>query len=154
MIPEEDAAIEEPDDRPVWPRMVATVVVAAVLGLAFIVWLDSDPVVELEDDLIAAFDEQWDRDSNPSWCAQGCSATDHEWHTDQTLAEAREAVEAIAAERGVPAEFESVSDEAGIMTLGDDVVIEVGITTSAWPSASPEATGTAVWFTSVTVFDE
>ncbi len=154
MIPEEAATEEEQEPRPVWPRLVAVLVLAGLLFAAVMVWSDSDPFLDMEEDLAAAFDERWERSSDPSWCADGCSATDHEWHTDESLAEVRTAVTDIATAIGLSTDYEAVGEEAAVMTLGDEILLEVGITTPGWSRASPEAAGTAVWFTSVSFFDQ
>lgn len=134
------------------------VVLVAVVALgAYVIWITSrpDPVQALERQVIDALDDAYGRAESPSWCAEGCSATGHEWHVEGSADVAAEQVVALMSVAGLEATLDSGAPEAFLVRIvGVGSSIDLGVTGSEWIRASSDATGTAVWFTSVTVFDQ
>lgn len=133
---------------------VIAVAVLAVFAYTVIRSLGSDEAVELESDVRAVLDGRYDRASFPTWCVGGCSASDDEWHAlDDAEAVAREVVEALR-DAGFVADFSAGAPDAYLVSIADGSGLDIGVTGPEWAQASAQATGTAIWFTSVTVFDQ
>lgn len=136
-------------------QVVAAVLAAAVLGGSLLLWLASDPAGDLENEIIEAFDREWDRVNDPTWCTRGCSTTGHEWHAEDDVDAVTSEIVRIAEAAGIEVANQSVNGTAELIRMGSgDAALEVGVTGPDWPSATAEATGTAIWFTSLSVFDD
>lgn len=130
------------------------VVIAAVVGGIFW-WASSDRAVVMEDDLVASLDAALGARSGESWCRGGCSGTGHEWHNQGALADVAELVAESA--RSIGAETSIEAGDPGTMLVNVErgsAAVAVAVTDSTWVNASPDASGVAVWFTSVRAFDQ
>lgn len=127
--------------------------VLAVLAYVVIGAIGSDDALATEDTVREVLDERYPQDSLPSWCNGGCSATDDEWHAADDALVVAESLVADLIESGLDASFEAGPEDAYVVRISDGAGLDIAITGVGWRNASSAATGTAVWFTSVAVFD-
>ncbi len=132
---------------------IALVVAIAAGGIFW--WASTDSTLALEDDLAAALDSVLGDRADVSWCLGSCSATEHEWHNTGALADVADLV--VQQATGIGAEATAEAGDSGTMLVrverGGNIV-SLGVTDASWVSAAPEADGVAVWFTSVSAFDQ
>ncbi len=109
----------------------------------------------IEDDLANALDIALGARPEESWCRGGCSLTGHEWHSQGVLEDVAELVAESA--RSIGAESSIESGDPGTMLVSvkrGPAEVAVAVTDATWPNAALDASGVAVWFTSVTAFDQ
>lgn len=156
IVPVMDSS-DEPRPRPkhglAW--IAGVLVGAALVSGALYVWLTADSTLAFEQGVIEGFDGRWQRQSEPSWCEATCSESGHEWHTREQFSVVLDELGRQAELSEFEYEVERVADDAALVLLSSgDESIEVGVTSASWAGASADAEGTAVWFTSVSVFDQ
>ncbi len=136
-------------------RLLIGVVVLIVAGLtAVFFWASTDPEVRLETDLAESFDLAFGGRSADTWCLNGCSGSAHEWHSLDDLDAVAELVAAEAREIGAEAAVQPGANGANAVSIGrGSALILVGVTSPEWTSATNDAIGVAVWFSSVTLLD-
>ena len=144
------------------PRTGRSIVILAVIGLFFLAVLTlilfdafgSDETLAIESTVRQVLDERYERDSLPTWCTGGCSASDDEWHTSHDALVVTEELVGALTEAGLDAIYEVGPPGAYLVKIADGTGLDIGVTGAEWGRATAFAEGTAVWFTSVSIFDE
>lgn len=129
-------------------------VVAMAVGAVFW-WASTDRAVVIEDDLAVSLDAAFGVRPSQSWCEGGCSGTGHEWHSQGSLNDVAELVAETATSIGAETVIES-GDQGTVLVHVErgSAAVVVAVTDSTWTNATPNASGVAVWFTSVRAFDQ
>ncbi len=133
---------------------VLVLAVAVMVGYILLEAIGSDDTLALEETVREVLDDNYEKDSLPSWCVGGCSATDDEWHTPDNALLVAEALVGALTDMGLDAVYETGPPDAYIVKVAEGVGLDIAITGVGWSNASSDATGTAIWFTSVALFDQ
>lgn len=151
-VPELDSSARRP--RLVVIGLLLVAVAAVVLAVAVVAALTSDDTVKTEGEVRAVIDSQFERVPEPSWCDGGCSASDDEWHAPLDAEAVAARLVELLTDAGLTAEYTPGAPDAYLVKIEEGNGLDIGVTGPAWDRASDAATGTAIWFTSVSIFDE
>lgn len=133
---------------------VIVLAVAAFVAYSLIGATGSDETLEMESAIRAVLDESYERSSLPTWCNPVCSESDDEWHSSEDAETVATNLVAALTAAGFEAEFAQGGPDAFLVTVSDGNGLDLGVTGPEWARASTNAAGTAIWFTSVAIFDD